>query len=88
VDDIMEEIAPQLVVHGGKAASMPRRTLPQNLGVEFQKIFALFEERQLQIDEIIESSGYSPSRVSEILLELELQGYIRQLPGKRYTVER
>jgi DNA processing protein len=88
VDDIMEEIAPQLLARSGKAVSAPRRTLPQNLGVEFQKIFALFEERPLQIDEIIESSGYSPSRVSEILLELELQEYIRQLPGKKYTVER
>lgn len=88
VDDIMEEIAPQLLARSGKAVSAPRRTLPQNLGVEFQKIFALFEERPLQIDEIIESSGYSPSRVSEILLELELQAYVRQLPGKKYTVER
>jgi predicted Rossmann fold nucleotide-binding protein DprA/Smf involved in DNA uptake len=76
------------LARSGKAVSAPRRTLPQNLGVEFQKIFALFEERPLQIDEIIESSGYSPSRVSEILLELELQEYIRQLPGKKYTVER
>jgi DNA processing protein len=88
VDDIMEEIAPQLLARSGKAVSAPRPTLPQNLGVEFQKIFALFEERPLQIDEIIESSGYSPSRVSEILLELELQAYVRQLPGKKYTVER
>jgi DNA processing protein len=88
VDDIMEEIAPQLVVRGGKMPGVPKRTLPQNLGVEFQKIFNLFEERPLQIDEVIESSGYSPSRVSEILLELELQGYIRLLPGKKYTVER
>jgi DNA processing protein len=83
----MEEIAPQLVVRGGKAGSAPKRTLPQNLSAELQTIFNLFEERPLQIDEVIESSGYSPSRVSEILLELELQGYVRQLPGKKYTAE-
>ena len=87
VDDIMEEIAPQLLVRSGKPVSAPRRTLPQNLGDEFQRIFGLFQERPLQIDEVIESSGCSPSRVSEILLELELQGYIKQLPGKRYTTE-
>lgn len=87
VDDIMEEIAPQLLVRSGKAVSAPRRTLPQNLGDEFQRIFDLFQERPLQIDEVIESSGCSPSRVSEILLELELQGYIKQLPGKKYTTE-
>jgi DNA processing protein len=87
VDDIMEEIAPQLAVRGGQVASRSRLKLPENLTAEFQRIFNLFEERTLQIDEVIENSGYSPSRVSEILLELELQGYVRQLPGKRYTAE-
>jgi DNA processing protein len=87
VDDIIEEIAPQLLAHGGKIVSAPSRTLPQNLGDEFQRIFGLFQERPLQIDEVIENSGCSPSRVSEILLELELQGYIRQLPGKKFTSE-
>jgi DNA processing protein len=87
VDDIVEEIAPQLLVRSGKTLSAPRRTLPQNLGDEFQRIFGLFQERPLQIDEVIESSGCSASRVSEILLELELQGYIKQLPGKKYTTE-
>src|SRR5207245_1911023 len=50
-------------------------------------VLGLCKARHLQIDEVIESSGCSPSRVSEILLELELQGYIKQLPGKRYTTE-
>ena len=86
VDDIVEEIAPQLLVRSGRAVSAPRRTLPQNLGDEFQKIFSLFQERPLQIDESL-SSGYSPSRVLEILLELELGGYIKQHPGKKYTAE-
>ncbi len=87
VDDIMEEIAPQLSAHRGNTDSTAKRKLPQHLGDEFQKIFALFQERSLQIDEVIENSGYSPSRVSEILLELELQGYVKQLPGKKYTAE-
>jgi DNA processing protein len=85
VDDIMEEIAPQLAARRGDAGSVAKRELPQHLGDEFQKIFGLFQERSLQIDEVIENSGYSPSRVSEILLELELQGYLKQLPGKKYT---
>src|SRR5438132_3280346 len=77
VDDIMEEIAPQLSAHRGNTDSTAKRKLPQHLGDEFQKIFALFQERSLQIDEVIENSGYSPSRLSEILLELELQGYVK-----------
>src|SRR4029077_18255770 len=87
VDDILEEIAPQLAARRGNADGAVKRTLPRHLGDEFQKIFDLFQERSLQIDEVIENSGYSPPRVSEILLELELQGYVKQLPGKKYTAE-
>jgi predicted Rossmann fold nucleotide-binding protein DprA/Smf involved in DNA uptake len=87
VNDIVEEIAPQLSARTRNAESAPSRALPQHLGDEFQNIFALFQERSLQIDEVIERSGCSPSRVSEILLELELLGYIKQFPGKKYRVE-
>ncbi|HXV81667.1 MAG TPA: DNA-processing protein DprA [Candidatus Binatia bacterium] len=87
VEDIMEEIAPQLLAGRGKTVSPPKRMLAQDLGEEFRRVFGLFEERPLQIDEVIESSGYAPSRVSEILLQLELQGYIKQLPGKKYTAD-
>jgi DNA processing protein len=86
VDDIIEEIAPQLLSRGGNPDA-PRPALPQNLGDDLHKIFGLFQERALQIDEVIESSGYSPSRVSEILLELELLGYLKQLPGKKFTAQ-
>jgi predicted Rossmann fold nucleotide-binding protein DprA/Smf involved in DNA uptake len=37
-----------------------------------------------QIDEVIESSGLSPAKVSEVLLDLEIHGLLKQLPGKRF----
>jgi len=36
---------------------------------------------------VIETSGLSSAQVSQILLELELHGFLRQLPGKRYAAE-
>jgi DNA processing protein len=87
VEDIIEEIAPQLLTRDGDSAKYQRRPLPQNVSEEVKKIFNLLQERSLQIDEIIEGSGFTSSRVSEILLDLELQGYLRQLPGKRYAAE-
>ncbi|MGH7771648.1 MAG: hypothetical protein ACREQA_05370 [Candidatus Binatia bacterium] len=42
--------------------------------------------RPLQIDEVIQTSGLSSAKVSEILLELEIQGLLKQLPGKRFKV--
>lgn len=84
-DDIIEEIAPQLARPEG--ASRRRRVLPQNCSDDTRKIFGLLQERILQIDEVIETSGLSSAQVSQILLELELQGFLRQLPGKRYLAE-
>jgi DNA processing protein len=88
VDDIIEEIAPQLARPTGGAGKTEVRQLPQNSSAEVQKVFALLQERSLQIDEIIENSGLVSAQVLGILLDLELQGYLRQLPGKIYTVER
>jgi DNA processing protein len=84
-DDIVEEIAPQLA--RPKGAGRPQRVLPQKCGDDTRKIFDLFQERILHIDEVIESSGLSSAQVLRILLELELQGFLRQLPGNRYAAE-
>jgi DNA processing protein len=87
VDDILEEIAPQLT-GGSVAISSAALALPQNAGGEARKIFALLQETSLQVDEVIEKSGVAAPQVLQILLDLELQGYVRQLAGKRYAVER
>jgi DNA processing protein len=87
VDDILEEIAPQLLTRGGAASAAPL-ALPQNASAEARKVFALLEAGSLQIDEVIERSGLAAPRVLQILLELELQGYVRQMAGKRYAAER
>jgi DNA processing protein len=88
VDDILEEIAPQLPRQSVAATKHDARRLPQNSSAAIQKVFAMLQERSLQVDEIIERSGLVPAEVLGILLDLELQGYLRQLPGKFYTIER
>jgi DNA processing protein len=85
-NDIIEEIAPQLS-RAQDAVSLARRALPQQCSEDTRKVFDLLRERILQIDEVIESSGLSSAQVSQILLDLELQGFLRQLPGKRYAAE-
>lgn len=87
VDDIIEEIAPQLA-RREIAGKQEVRRLPQDSSSAVQKVFAILQEGSLQVDEIIERSGLVPAEVLGILLDLELQGYLRQLPGKVYTVER
>jgi DNA processing protein len=87
VEDIVEEIAPQLITSQGFAVKPEQRLLPPSASAEARKIFEMLAERPLQIDQVIQTSGFSSARVAEILLELELGGFLRQLPGKRYVVE-
>lgn len=88
VDDIIEEIAPQLARRAGGAAQAAPRLLPQNAGDAARKIFALLQENSLQVDEVIEKTGLPTAQVLEVLLDLELQGFLRQSPGKIYSAER
>jgi DNA processing protein len=86
VDDIIEEIAPQLA---GQETLGHRveGSLPQQWSAATRKIYGMLQERILHIDEVIESSGLSSAQVAQILLDLELQGFLRQLPGNRYLAE-
>jgi DNA processing protein len=84
VEDILEEIAPQLRSRGRDAGVAPAREIPEGMGIEAKEIMELVQLQPLQIDELIEASGLSAARVSEILLDLEIHGFLRQLPGKRF----
>ena len=88
VDDIIEEIAPQLLDSTGSATQRAPRVLPQNASDATRTIFALLQENTLQVDQVIERTGMSAAQVLETLLDLELQGLLRQLPGKIYRAER
>ena len=86
VNDIVEEIAPQLVRRGGTAETA--QALPPSASSGARKIFDLLQDNSLQVDQVIERSGLPAAQVLEILLDLELQGLIRQAPGKIYAAER
>jgi DNA processing protein len=88
VDDIIEEIAPQLLSHSGGAVQPSRPVLPQSASDAARKVFALLQENSLQVDQVIEKSGLAPAQALEVLLDLELQGFLRQSPGKIYRAER
>jgi DNA processing protein len=82
-EDVVEEIAPQLLAAGRGRQTAPA-TLPPDFDPGARKIFEMVLGSALQIDELIEASGFSPAKVSEILLDLEIRGHLKQLPGKRF----
>lgn len=87
VDDIVEEIAPQLARRAG-APAQTSRPLPASAGEATRKIFDLLQENPLQVDQVIERSRLPAAQVLQILLDLELQGFVRQSPGHLYAAEK
>ena len=70
----------QINVTTEKENIKPEPDLPANLKQVYQAI--AFEP--IQFDLIVEKSGLNPGEVSGILLQLELEGLISQLPGMMY----
>lgn len=87
VEDIVEEIAPQLLARARLVEKATAVSLPPNMSLEASKIFELILGRPLQIDEVIQTSGLSPAKVAEILLDMEIKGILKQLPGKRFVAK-
>lgn len=76
--DIVREIAPQLGT-ARSAGPSPRLEGPA------ASIFGCLGEQPLAVDEIVERSGLDAANVLNALLELEISGLVRQLPGSRFV---
>jgi len=53
--------------------------------LEESKIYDLISEGSLQLDELVEKTNMDISRITDILLRLQMRKLIRQLPGKQFV---
>lgn len=86
VEDIVEEIAPQLRERSRSVEKNRPISLPPDMSLEAKTLFDLILGGSCQIDELIQASTLSAARVSELLLDLEIRGFLKQLPGKIFRV--
>jgi DNA processing protein len=56
-----------------------------HVGAAGSQLLALLGEDPVDIDHVIDRSGLGAGRVSAMLLELELEGRVRQIEGKRFV---
>lgn len=77
-EDVVEEIAPQLLAHVAPAT-------PVELSALEAQLVTCMGHETLHIDAIISRSGLSPATVLQTLLGLELTGVVQQLPGKYFV---
>lgn len=78
-----EDIAAELMWDLGTAPAEPQRQqIP--LTDEEQRLFDIFDNEPLSAEALAEKSGLASGELSLLLMNLELSGAIRRLPGKRY----
>jgi DNA processing protein len=78
--DILEELSVGPVT-AAVAATGERELM---LDEQARRLLELIPYTPLHVDEIVRLSGSSPEQVSALLLDLELKGLLRQLPGKYF----
>ena len=99
VDDILDEILPQVdnaAIKNDQGTKMSHRDVFDNkekkdnpalinrLNNAEKSVLEIISKKKIDTDTIIASTGFKASDVLNILLNLELQGFIMQLPGKIY----
>jgi len=82
VDDVLEEL--QLAVTMHQVNSAPDAAPLEKLPGPEKKLLACIDVYPTDIDELAAQSGILPGLLQNLLLQLELKGYIRQLPGQQY----
>lgn len=81
VEDILEE----LIIPLKNEPVIPETvSYQQNMGEKVSELLDLIPYEPLLLEEIISRSKRNPSEVYLLLLDLELSGKVRQLPGKYY----
>jgi len=91
--DILEEIAPQVnrntEVDGssGENDISNNAIIPESFQADTKAILKLLGREPIHIDTLVAESGYHVHDVLSILTSLELEGYVKQLPGKKFVIK-
>ena len=85
--DIVEEFPPglreQILATEGTKVEQPELQLLSEQ--ESKLLDSLETDRAIQFDKILQKSGLEIPQLSELLLNLEVRGWIRQVPGNLYV---
>jgi DNA processing protein len=80
-----EDVVAVLPERWRACVASPVASLPEETPGDRDPLLALVGVEPVSIEELIERSGLPASRVAADLLALELEGRVRQLPGKRFV---
>lgn len=84
IDDILEEFN-LAISEPTQPAGLLDKNSPSNLGNEEGNLYDLLSEQPITLDEIAEKTDMDISRLSALLLRLQMKKLIRQLPGRQFV---
>ena len=84
VQDVLEEL-PRSVLERLEARNAESSPAPRPTAEEEEVLDLLAVDSTLHVDVLLARSGLDLSRLSNLLLSLELKGLIRQSPGRQYS---
>ncbi len=70
----------------GKTDVPVKKQAPASLSEQQAQVYALFGSEELSFDYLVTKSGVAAPLLSQLLLELELQGLIKTCAGSRYKI--
>ncbi len=83
----VEDFLAALSWQEGKESSKGEIVIPEHFTQEETQVVALLRKKgEMSIDDLTWESQIPPGKLANLLLNLELQGYVRSLPGKRFTL--
>jgi DNA processing protein len=87
VGDILEELPPLAIRTDGRPATETTPSpIPPVLSGEERRVFESLSPYPTHVDELIRQVHMDPGRIAGILLTLELQGLVKQEPGKLFRL--
>lgn len=95
VHDILEEITPQIEGSGLKAKVKGTRKRPDSIKPQNMKnlddtqrtVLKSISGKPTNVDVIIAKTGFKAGDILNVLLTLEIEGYIEQMPGKMFKLK-
>ena len=79
-EDILREITP----HYQPSAEVPQPPTPE-FSKEEQTVWDTLDDTPMHIDDLARQTGFSTGETLNVLLSLELQNYVAQLPGMQFV---
>jgi DNA processing protein len=83
VDDILEELSLTGMLAEGTRDDLPGQPSAPMTEAE-QQLWSCLEVYPLTVDQLVRQSSLDPAQVLSLLLDLELKGLVRKLPGQEY----